>query len=219
VLAEIGVGVEVRAGGGAHRRELGRVRDRRAGAQRVLGRVRPQRDTAHAGQRHPAVVGRDAHDRPVVSPADELLVAPARLAIARDADGDEDLVGPEHRLERPGEEVVDAHGAGACRGGDLDRRAEGEQRHRQVRRRVSVRYRAADRATVPDLRVADLRRRVRQDRDLGLEDLRVHQVGVPGRGADHDLVAVDRDAGQLGEPGDVDEHRRLGQPDLHHRQQ
>ena len=48
------------------------------------------------------------------------------------------------------------------RAGDLDRAAEGEQRHGQVGRRVGVRERAAERAAVADLRVADLRGGVRR---------------------------------------------------------
>ena len=49
VLAELTVGVEVRAGGGAHGCQLGSVGDGRPGAKRVLGGVRPQRGAAHAG--------------------------------------------------------------------------------------------------------------------------------------------------------------------------
>ncbi len=44
-------------------------------------------------------------------------------------------------------------------------------------------------------------------------------VGVPGGGADHQVVAVDGDAGQLGQLADVDQDRGHGQPQLHHRQQ
>ena len=68
--------------------------------------------------------------------------------------------GAERGLEEAREEVA---------GGDLARcrpgrattsvASEREQRRRQVGRRVAVRERAADRAAVADLRVADLRRR------------------------------------------------------------
>jgi hypothetical protein len=42
---------------------------------------------------------------------------------------------------------------------------------------------------------------------------------MAGRRPDDKLVAVDADAGQLGQPGDVDEHGGHRQPQLHHRQQ
>ena len=127
--------------------------------------------------------------------------------------------GCQRRLERPDEEVVRADHARTGRPGDLDRAAEGEQRHRQVGGRVGVRERAADRAPVPDLRVADLRGGVGEYRRLGLEQLGIGHLGVPGGRADDHLVALDPDAGQLGDPGDVDQHGGLGQPHLHHRQQ
>ena len=78
---------------------------------------------------------------------------------------------------------------------------------------------AAEGAAVPDLRVTDPGGDVRQQRHLGLRDLGGLQVVVPGAGADRDLVAVHPHVVQLGDPGDVDEHRRDRQPQLHDRQQ
>jgi hypothetical protein len=78
---------------------------------------------------------------------------------------------------------------------------------------------AADRAPVADLRVADLRRGVRQQRGLRPDQVRGRDVGVAGGGADHQVVAVSPDAGQLAQAADVDKDRGIGEPQLHHRQQ
>ena len=102
----------------------------------------------------------------------------------------------------------------------LHRAAERDQRHRQVGRWVGVRERAADRAAVADLRVADLRggrgraaaRRPGPGRRRPASACR---VAAPITSSSPSM----RDAGQLGQPADVDEHRRGGQPQLHHRQQ
>ncbi len=217
--AVVRVGVEVVAGGGALRRQRRGLLDRRARLQRPLGGGGSQRGAAHGGERDPAVVDGDADDGPVVGPPDELLVPPAHRSAARHPDRGEQFVGLERRLERPDEEVVNAHHAHARRPADLDRAAEREQRHRQVGGRVRVRERAADGAAVPDLGVADLRGRVGQDRRLRLQQRRSGDLGVPRRRADDHLVALEPDARQLRHPGDVDQHGRLGEPDLHHRQQ
>ena len=103
--------------------------------------------------------------------------------------------------------------------GDLHGAAQRDQRHRQVRCRVGVREGTADRAPVPDLRVADLRRGVGQQRRLGPDQAGRGDVGVAGGGADHQVVAIGPDAGQLADPADVNHDRGGGQPQLHHRQQ
>src|SRR5579875_121977 len=50
-------------------------------------------------------------------------------------------------------------------------------------------------------------------------DRRVQQVGVTGQRADRKLVAIDPDVAQLVQVGDIDQRLRLGQPELHHRDQ
>jgi len=122
-------------------------------------------------------------------------------------------------LEVPGEEVLRGDIPGPAGADDVDRPAQGEQGHRQVGRGVGVGQRAADRAAVPDLRISHQRGGVGQQRRLGPHQLRGSQAGVRRRRADHQLVTIDPDAGQVGQPADVDEHRGSGQPQLHHRQQ
>jgi hypothetical protein len=58
-----------------------------------------------------------------------------------------------------------------------------------------------------------------EDREILACHGRIEQVGVPGQGTDAQLVAVQPDVGQLGQPVDVDQHLGLGQPQLHHRDQ
>ena len=68
---------------------------------------------------------------------------------------------------------------------------------RQVRRRVAVGDRAADRAAVADLGVADLAGGVGQQRHVGLQHLGDLEVAMAGQGADGDVVAVVADVGQV----------------------
>jgi hypothetical protein len=42
---------------------------------------------------------------------------------------------------------------------------------------------------------------------------------VAGEGTDGEVVAGVADVAEVGEPADVDEHRRVGQAELHHRQE
>ena len=102
--------------------------------------------------------------------------------------------------------------------GDV-RRAERERRRRQVGGRVGVGDRAADRAAVAHLRVADVAGGVRQQRHVLGEHVGVLDVVVAGQRADGDVVAGVADVRQVAEPADVDEHARLGQAQLHQRQQ
>ena len=84
---------------------------------------------------------------------------------------------------------------------------------------IGVGDRAADRATVTDLGVADLAGGVRQQRHVLLQERRRLDVHVAGQGADGDVVAAVADVRQVAEATDVDQHGRLGEAELHHRQQ
>ncbi len=79
--------------------------------------------------------------------------------------------------------------------------------------------RAADGAAVTDLRVADLAGGVGEQRDVLLEQGRRLDVHVAGEGADRDVVAGVADVRQVAQASDVDQHARLGEAQLHHRQQ
>jgi hypothetical protein len=57
-----------------------------------------------------------------------------------------------------------------------------------------------------------------QQGDLLLQQRRRLEVVVARQGADGDLVTTLLDVRQVGNPSDVDEHRRDGQPQLHERQ-
>ena len=102
-------------------------------------------------------------------------------------------------------------------GRDLARRRSGpaatyvapsaSSRRREVRRRVGVGDRAADRAAVAHLRVADLaRRRGRSSGTCCAQQVGRLDVVVAGQRADGDVVAGVADVRQVGEAADVDEH-------------
>ena len=89
----------------------------------------------------------------------------------------------------------------------------------EVTGRVGVGQRAAERAAVPHLRVGDRRGRLREQRRVLRHQRVVQHLVVGGHRADHDGVAVVADAAQLGDPADVDDRRRVGQPQPQHRDQ
>ena len=94
------------------------------------------------------------------------------------------------------------------------------QHHRRiVGRRIGVREAAAERAAIADLRIADRRRRVGHHRALLRSSRRRRHVVMHRRGADLDLAVLLADAGQLRNARDVDERRRLAEPQLHQRHQ
>ena len=96
------------------------------------------------------------------------------------ADLGEQLGGRQRRLEEPREEVVDRDRALAVRAPSHERGAQRQEHRGKVGRAVAVSERAADRAAVTDLRVADLRRRVAQDRRLGGKEVARLEVAVAG---------------------------------------
>src|SRR5581483_3474222 len=78
---------------------------------------------------------------------------------------------------------------------------------------------AADGAAVPDLRVADLARRL-GDEDALLRDHWVaDEIGVPRQRSDRDGVSLVPDVAEVVEAADVDEQRRPREPHAQERDQ
>ena len=123
--------------------------------------------------------------------------------------------GLEQALEElPGGDLAAAGGAARDQRG-----VEHEDHRRQVARGVGVHQRAADRAAVADLRVADLAGGVGEQRQLAAEQAGVRHVVMGGEGPDRDVAVLLPDVGELAEPADVDQHLGHGQPELHEREQ
>ena len=99
------------------------------------------------------------------------------------------------------------------------RRVEGGRDRGQVRGRVGVRERAAERAAVPHLAVADGGRRGREQRRVPPHQVRGRDLGVCGHRADDEGVAVEPDAAQAGHAAQVHQQGRRGQAQPQHRQQ
>ena len=135
------------------------------------------------------------------------------------ADLGEDLVGLERRLEERAVEVDRRDLAGAVRALGHVGGTEGERGRGEIGRRVGVRDRATERATVAHLRVADVASGVSQQRHVLLEEVGRLDVHVARHRTDRDLVALLADVRQIGESSDVDQHARLRESQLHHRQQ
>ena len=81
--------------------------------------------------------------------------------------------------------------------------------------RIGVGERAADRAAMPHLRITDVAGSVGEERDVLGEHRRLLDIHVSGESTDGDVVATVSDVGQIGNPSDIDEHRWLGQTELH----
>ncbi len=137
----------------------------------------------------------------------------------RHPDLGEQLVGLQRGLEQALEEPADLDLPLAARPARDQGRVQREQDGGQVGGGIGVRDRAADRAPVPDLRVADPARRVREQWHLAAQQRGMLDVMVPGQRADRDVGAPIGEVGQLRQPGQVDDHLGGGQPQLHQRQQ
>src|SRR5258708_2951578 len=184
VLAVGPVGVHVLARLGALGGQQGGLGGAGAVGEGLLGGTRAERDRAHVRQRDPAVDGGRADDRPVVGPPDELLVAPGCTRAARHAGRGHQLARLQGGLEIPGEEVLCRDVPGAALTEQVHRSAEGDQRHRQVGRRIGVGQRAADRPAGPGLRIADPRGGMCPPRRPRPNHIGGRQEGVrPGRAA------------------------------------
>ena len=221
--AVLGRGVEVALRIGLGGRLLGGIGDRRARRQRRRHARGQDRGRAHVDQPHAALTvaapGGHTDDRPVLGAAVELLEAPAGTVHLRHADLGEHLVGRERGGEEALEEVGRRDLAGAVR---ALRHVGGTERQRvggQVARRVAVGDRATDRAAVTHLRIADVAGRMGEQRHVLGEHRALLDVHVPRHRADRDVVAGVADVRQVGQPADVDQHARLGEPQLHERQQ
>ena len=230
VLPELGRGrgVARRLGavGGVRRRVGGRGATRDS----LLDRHRPQRRAAHVRQRNRgpgsgAVVAvderRHADGGPVLGAAVVLDVRPA--GSSPPSFGTLISVSsspwPTGGLEHAGEEVGGGHDPLAAGTDDHELGVERQHHRGEIGGRVAVGERAADRAAMTHLRVADLARRRRDDRAMLLEQrIGVHR-GMPGERPDRELRARIADVGELGEPPDVDELRRPCDPELHRRQE
>ena len=90
---------------------------------------------------------------------------------------------------------------------------------RQVGRRIAVRQRAADRAAVPHLRVADQPCGVRHERVVLLQRAAHCHVVMARQRPDRDRVTCIADVRQLVEPPHVDEQCRPREPQPQQRQQ
>ena len=100
-----------------------------------------------------------------------------------------------------------------------DGRARGEEHRRPVGRRVGVGARAADRAPVADLRIADPAGRVDEER-VARPDRRVFEdLAMGGPAADPEVVVGLDDPVEPVDVADVDEEAGLGQTQLEQRQE
>ena len=79
--------------------------------------------------------------------------------------------------------------------------------------------RTADRAAVTYLRIADVAGSMRQQRHVLGKDRTGLDVHVAGERANRDVVAGVADVRQVGDATDVDQDARLGEAQLHQRQQ
>ena len=179
--------------------------------------VAPMFTSAIAGSADAAVRAlrdrRDPDRRPVLRAAAELRDSSSRIPVElRHADLGHHLLRPDRRLEDAVEEVRRGDRPRAVRPGDVDLAVEREQHRRQVRGRIAVRERAADRAAMAHLRIADQAGRVRDERAVLLHERRRRDVVVARQRADRELVARVADVRELLEPPDVDEQRRPRDP-------
>jgi hypothetical protein len=187
-------------------------------------RCRRHRDVAGPGGRHHAVGQRDdgaeAAHGVVAVPAGHL---DERRPAARREHGERHGLGQlavgQGGLERAGEEVGRGDVAAAASAGHVHRSAGEREDGGHLAARVGVRD-AADRgAAVADDRVRHQPQRVPQQRLHGVRRLVPLDRRVPGKRAHAHGTVRDPDVGQLGQPVDVDEVRRGGQPHVEQRQQ
>ena len=150
----------------------------------------------------------------------ELLVG---VAVAggrhRNADGREHVAGLERGEIGALIEVARRDPAFAALARDVIAGAEAHHHRRHVVAGIAIGDIAADRADIAHLRIGDLQRGLAQERDLGGEKLGGDQLVLGRHGADDDVAAVGADALELGDAGEIDEVRRRGEAQLHHRDQ
>jgi hypothetical protein len=218
VLAVGPGGADVVGGVGAFGGARGRVCGACAAGQRGLDRGGAHRGSAHVDQGDPAVLDGAADYGPVDRPLGELLERPGGGGRLRYPDLGEQLAGLQRGLEEVPEELPDRYLTGAIGAARDHRRVQRQQNRGQVRGGVGVRDRAADRAAVPDLRVADLAGRVGEQRHRRCEQLGVLDVVMPGQRAYGDVGSLVGDVGQVAQAAEVDDHLGGGQAQLHQRE-
>ena len=202
----------------------------RARRKRILDRLRPQRrrrpcSSARPTHRRPSRCrgARAPRHRPSPSPAPAGGTSGTTSPVEPPSFGTRISVssspGPTRRLEDAGEEVAAPTTVRSPPAPTIDHlRAEGEHHRRQVRGRVAVRERAADRAPMPHLRVADHPAAVVET--IGQCSCRSGSAldgRVTRERADRELRARVPHVGEIGEPADVDELRRPRDAELQRR--
>ena len=119
--------------------------------------------------------------------------------------------------QTPGEELAGRNRPIALRAPGHELAVERENHRRQIGGGIAVGERAADRASMTDLRVADLPGRVGDDRTVLPEGGCRGDVLVPRQRADRDRVPFLPDVRQIADTADVDQERRPGDAELHRR--
>src|SRR5262245_46928384 len=157
VLSVLGCRVDVGGRLGPVRRLRGGFLDGCAAGERLFDGDRPERRPTHVHERDTRRAVPDRHradDRPVLRPALELLVREPTRRL-RDSDLGEQLVGLEDGLEEPVKELGRADSPFTTRSPYDEHGVEREQQCGQIRRRVAVRNRSADRSPVAPRVVAN----------------------------------------------------------------
>ena len=167
----------------------------------------------------PSIMRGDRDDGEVAVTAVDFAERGAAVARDRKAHRDDQLVGLAGGREHVELEFGGGKDARAALRAQHHLAFERRQRQRNLRARVGVRDRAAHRALVAGLEVADVRQRDRQQRQLGGKLRPGQQLVLRHRGADLDLVAEIADLVELRHAGDVDEQAGIDQAQVEHRDQ
>src|SRR5438093_1855930 len=163
--------------------------------------------------------GRHADDREARRRVRELQIrGPGALGERGHADLDEQLVLLQRRLHQALEPVLHLHRALLLALAD-ELGAERDHGGGHVGGGIAVGQRAADRSLVAHGGVADHGRGLRHDRAFALQHLRGLYLPVGGHRPERDRAAGLLDAGEPTHLAQVDEMLRLGEAQLHHRDQ
>ena len=190
-----------------------------AARQSLLDPASPQRRRAHTGETdlHASADtgGSDTDGGPVLFAAHVLQVRPGRHL--RDPNLGQHFLPLERSVERAGEELRRRDGSlPSCSSHD-EVGVERQQDRGEIGGRVPVRNRAADRAAMTNLRVADQRGRVGDQRAMRSEHRVADERRVARERADRNPVTLLADVAQVVQAADVDEQRRPRDPQSHGR--